>query len=110
MGSRSLSKWPPHDNRNRKRVHTIIFRVTPMQKEELERRIYLCDRKKQDYMFQSAVTRQVIVNGNARLYRRIEERLDALKPFLEQIAEGEHPEEPVLEEIRMLFELTENWE
>ena len=69
---RGRSKYPPHDRRNRSRPHTMIFRVTPRQQQELKCREFLCGRTIQDYMLQSAMTQQVIVAGDRALLERVE--------------------------------------
>lgn len=103
------SKYPPHDRRNRSRPHTMIFRVTPGQQQELKCREFLCGRTIQDYMLQSAMTQQVIVAGDRALLERIESKLDELEPLLKKLDKGEIVDQPVLEELRTVYEMTMEW-
>ena len=96
-------------NRKRKRPEILNVNVSLREKEEYLRRVYLSGRRKREYMMQSALTQSIIVNGNHHLYERVDERLSELKPKLEAIINGEHTDEPILEELRTIYELTESW-
>ena len=61
---------------NRKKSITIGFRVTPNERDELYKRIHLSGRTIQEYMLQSALCQQVVVVGNSRLQKEIQERLN----------------------------------
>ena len=96
-------------NRRRKRPEILNVGVSEREKSEYIRRVYLTGRQKREYMMQSALTQSIIVNGNHHLYERIDERLSELTPIIEDIINGQHVDEPILEEIRTIYELTENW-
>jgi hypothetical protein len=101
-----------HTKLNRKRVRPELLNVNiPMrEKKEYQRRVYLSGRKKREYMLQSALTGRVVVNGNHLLLERVNERLAEMEPKLHALIKGEQNDEPVLEELRTIYELTENWE
>ena len=100
-----------HTMLNRKRARPELLNVNiPMrEKKEYLRRVYLSGRKKREYMLQSALTGRVVVNGNHLLIERVNERLADLEPKLYVLIQGEESDEPLLEELRTIYELTENW-
>lgn len=101
-----------HTKLNRKRARPELLNVNiPMrEKKEYLHRVYLTGRRKREYMLQSALTGCVVVNGNHILLERVNERLEDLEPKLYVLIQGEESDEPLLEELRTIYELTENWE
>lgn len=106
----TMKKITKRNESNRKKCITVAFRVTPKERDELNKRIYLSGRTKQDYMLQSALEQSLIIVGNQHLYRRIIERLKDLEPLLHNIANGNSENEAVMAELRMIYEITETWE
>jgi len=98
------------ENYIRKRRRLLNINVYPEEKDEINRRVYLTGRDKVDYMIQSAKIQKCYVLGNRQLVCRINERLHYLIPRIEKIASGEKPQESDIEELRIIFELTESWE
>ena len=104
--------WKKRKKNEKNRTRNILLNVnvSQMQKDEINRRVYLTGRLKREYIIQSALEQQCYILGNHHLVERIDERLEELIPKLEAIEKGEQLDEPVLEELRTIYEITENWE
>lgn len=96
-------------NRKRARPELLNVNIPIREKKEYLRRVYLTGRRKREYMLQSALTGSVVVNGNHLLLERVDERLADLEPRIYALIQGEQNDEPLLEELRIIYELTENW-
>ena len=57
------------DNHNRWRSKTVAFRVSPEEDEQLERFVKLSGLTKQDYITRRLQCRDVVVQGNPRVYK-----------------------------------------
>ena len=71
------------DHQGRWRSHTIAFRISPEENDDLNRRVKLSGLTKQDYIIRRIQERNVIVQGNPRTYKALRnqmaEILDELK-------------------------------
>ena len=58
------------DDKNRWRNVTIAFRMSPEENEELNNRVKLSGfRTKQDYIIRRLLERDVVVQGNPKVYK-----------------------------------------
>lgn len=96
------------DEHNRKRDIIVNFRMSPREREELEKRIHLSGRRKQEYMIQSTLCQQIVVIGNKALFRRIEERLWELEPQLHKISK-DNINPIIITELRIIYEILDGW-
>jgi hypothetical protein len=69
--------------KNRARYRTVAFRMSEDEWHELEHRVALSGRQRQDYLIQSALYQQIAVVGNRLLGERLEQTLgDILKELV----------------------------
>lgn len=93
----------------RKRNVIINFRLSPEERTELETRIDLSGRPKQDYMIQSSLCQKIVVLGNKRLFEKVQQRLDKIEPQLHKMIESENIEPEAMTELRIIFEIMDGW-
>lgn len=66
------------DNKNRLRSVVVGFRMSPEEAELLNNLVKVSGLNKQDYLINRALQRDVIVNGNPRVYIGLKKELIAL--------------------------------
>ena len=64
------------DERNRWRNKTVAFRVSPEEDALLEAFVQLSGLTKQDYIARRLLAREVVVQGNPRVYKALREQLE----------------------------------
>ena len=89
------------DRHNRWRSITVGFRVSPEEAKQLDIAVALSGLTKQDYILKRLMNREVVVQGNPRVYialkRQLEEVLQELKAL-----QGETPPEELLDTICLI--------
>ena len=66
------------DNKNRWRNITVGFRVSPEENEQIERYAQLSGLTKQDYITRRLTGKDVVVQGNPRVYKALRDQLAEL--------------------------------
>ena len=66
------------DNHNRWRNKTVAFRVSPEEDEQLEIAVCLSGLTKQDYITRRLLNRDIVVQGNPRVYKALRDQLAAV--------------------------------
>ena len=66
------------DNHNRWRNKTVAFRVSPEENEQLEIAVRLSGLTKQDYITRRLLNRDIVVQGNPRVYKALRDQLAAV--------------------------------
>lgn len=90
------------DKHNRFRNITVGFRVSPEENEELNRAVALSGLPKQDYCYRKCMNRDVIVQGNPRLYKALKSQMSEFLTELKRISVGENVSEELLETISLI--------
>ena len=57
------------DNKNRWRSKTIVFRVSPEKDEQIDRYVKLSGLTKQDYITRRLTCKEVVIQGNPRVFK-----------------------------------------
>ena len=71
------------DKHNRWRNKTVAFRVSPEEDAQIETAVKLTGLTKQDYIIRRLLERDVVVQGNPRVYKALRDQLAAvLEPFV----------------------------
>ena len=94
-----------HKNRdecNRWRNKTVAFRVSPEEDRQLETYVKLSGLTKQDYITRRLLKREVIVQGNPRVFKALREQLAAVLEELRRIEAGAKTDQELLEVIQMI--------
>ena len=90
------------DKHNRWRNKTVAFRVSPEEDEQLELFVKLSGLTKQDYISRRLLEKDVVVQGNPRVYKALRDELAAVLDELRRIEAGESVNEELLDTIRMI--------
>ena len=90
------------DNHNRWRSKTIAFRVSPEENEQIEIAVRLSGLTKQDYIIRRLLERDVVVQGNPRVYKALRDQLAAVLDELRRIEAGQGVNEELLDTIQMI--------
>ena len=93
------------DEKARKRNNILNFRVTPTEKELIERRIELSGLDKASYFIQSCMYQKILVRGNIKSFDKIKKRLDELEQKLVAPTDISKLEPVERETIRMILEI-----
>ena len=90
------------DNHNRWRSKTVAFRVSPEEDEQLETFVKLSGLTKQDYITRRLLCRDVVVQGNPRVYKALRDQLVAVLEELKRIESGANVNDELLDVIEMI--------
>ena len=90
------------DEHNRWRNKTVAFRVSPEENEQIERYVELSGLTKQDYIIRRLLCRDVVVQGNPRVYKALRDQLAAVLDELRRIEAGQSVNDELLDTIQMI--------
>ena len=90
------------DKYNRFRSITVGFRVSPEEFEELNRAVALSGLPKQEYCYRKCMNRDVVVQGNPRVYKQLKVNLEMVLSELKRIENGSKIDAELLETIRLI--------
>lgn len=93
------------DNHNRWRNKTVAFRVSPEEDAQLEAFVKMSGLTKQDYITRRLLCRDVVVQGNPRVYKALRDQLAAVLDELRRIEAGAGVDDELLDIIRMMAEI-----
>ena len=90
------------DNHNRWRNKTVAFRVSPEEDREIETAVRLSGLTKQDYITQRLMCRDVVVQGNPRVYKALRNELAAVLDELRRIEAGARVDGELMDTIELI--------
>ena len=90
------------DNHNRWRSKTIAFRVSPEENEQIEIAVRLSGLTKQDYITRRLLNREIVVQGNPRVYKALRDQLAAVLEELRRMEAGGGMDDELLAIIRLI--------
>lgn len=93
------------DNRNRWRNITVGFRVSPEENEQINTAVRLSGLPKQEYCYRRCLDRDIIVQGNPRVYKALKNELAAVLTELKRIEAGGNIREELLDNIELITEI-----
>ena len=91
-----------YDGQGRWRSHTIAFRISPEENNDLNRRVKLSGLTKQDYIIRRIQFRDVVVQGNPRVYKALRNQLAAIFEELQCIPPSGQIDGDLLEIIKLI--------
>jgi len=91
-----------HDGKGRWRNKTVASRISPEEDEQLETAVRLSGLTKQDYIIRRLQCRDVVVQGNPRVYKALRNELAAVLEQLQRIEAGDSLDEDLLDTIHMI--------
>ena len=90
------------DNKNRWRNKTVAFRVSPEEDTQIETAVRLSGLTKQDYITRRLLCREVVVQGNPRVYKALRNELAAVLAELQRIEAGAGVDEELMDNIELI--------
>ena len=90
------------DSKGRWRSKTISFRMSPEEDLQLETFARLSGLTKQDYIINRLLNREVVVQGNPRVYKALRNELAAVLAELQRIENGGKIDEDLLTVISQI--------
>lgn len=90
------------DKYNRFRSITVGFRVSPEEFDELNRAVALSGLPKQEYCYRKCMNRDIVVQGNPRVYKQLKVNLEMVLSELKRIENGAEINAELLETIQLI--------
>ena len=90
------------DNKNRWRNKTVAFRVSLEEDAQIETAVRLSGLTKQDYITRRLLCREVVVQGNPRVYKALRNELAAVLAELQRIEAGDGVDEELMDNIELI--------
>ena len=90
------------DSKGRFRSRTIGFRVSPEEEKLINSAVALSGLTKQDYIVKRLLCRDVVVQGNPRVYKALRDQLAAVLNELRRIEAGDSVSDELLDVIEMI--------
>jgi len=91
-----------YDGQGRWRSKAVAFRMSPEEDAQLEMAVALSGLTKQDYIIRRLQCRDVVVQGNPRVYKALRNQLVAVLEELQYIAVGESVSADLLDTIELI--------
>ena len=90
------------DRHNCWRSKTVAFRVSPEEDVQIETAVRLSGLTKQDYITRRLLCREIVVQGNPRVYKALRNELNSVLEELKRIEAGQSIDGELLETIRLI--------
>lgn len=90
------------DRHNRWRSKAVAFRVSPEEDAQIETAVRLSGLTKQDYITKRLLCREIVVQGNPRVYKALRNELNSVLEELKRIEAGQSVGGELLETIRLI--------
>ena len=90
------------DNHNRWRSKTVAFRVSPEENEQLDRFVSLSGLTKQDYITRRLLCKDVVVQGNPRVFKALKNQFAAVLEQLQRIEAGTGVDDELMDTIELM--------
>ena len=90
------------DKHNRFRSITVGFRVSPEEHEHINVAVALSGLSKQEYCYRRCLGRDIVVQGNPKVYKALKDQLALVLEELKRIEAGQGISDELLENINQL--------
>jgi phosphodiesterase/alkaline phosphatase D-like protein len=90
------------DNHNRFRNITVGFRVSPEENEAINAAVKLSGLPKQEYCYRRCLERDIVVQGNPRVYKALRDQLAAVLTELQRMENAGGVTDELLELIELI--------
>jgi len=90
------------DEHNRWRSITVGFRVSPEESEQLNAAVALSGLSKQEYCYRRCMNREIVVQGNPRVYKALRNQLTAVLDELRRIETSGDVRDELLDNIELI--------
>lgn len=95
------------DSQGRWRSKTVSFRMSPEENTLLDSYARLSGMTKQDYMIARLLQKEIVVQGNPRVYRALRNQLDAVLMELRRIESAGQMEPERMDQIEYMVRIME---
>lgn len=95
------------DSQGRWRSKTVSFRMSPEENTLLDSYARLSGMTKQDYMIARLLQKEIVVQGNPRVYRALRNQLDAVLMELRRIESADQMEPERMDQIEYMVSIME---
>ena len=92
------------DRHNRWRNKTVAFRVSPDEDREIETAVRLSGLTKQDYITRRLLCRDVVVQGNPRVYKALRNQMADIYDELKRLERCSEANDELLYTIQLIAE------
>lgn len=93
------------DAKGRWRSLTVAFRMSPEENTELNMRVHVSGLTKQDYIIRRLQCRDVVVQGNPRVYKALRNELTAVLEELRRVEAGKAIRDELIDTIEMIADI-----
>ena len=93
------------DEHNRWRNKTVAFRVSPEEDKQIETYVRLSGLTKQDYITRRLTHRDIVVQGNPRVFKALRNQLADVLSELQRIEPGGKVNDELLDIIEMIADI-----
>ena len=93
------------DEHNRLRNKTVAFRVSPEEDKQIETYVRLSGLTKQDYITRRLTHRDIVVQGNPRVFKALRNQLADVLSELQRIEAGGDVNDELLDLIEMIADI-----
>lgn len=93
------------DDHNRWRNKTVAFRVSPEEDKQIETYVRLSGLTKQDYITRRLTHRDIVVQGNPRVFKALQNQLADVLSELQRIEAGGEVNDELLDVIEMIADI-----
>ena len=91
------------DDHNRWRNKTVAFRMSPEEANQLDAFVQMSGLPKQEYLIQRALQREVVVNGNPRVYKRLRIQMEAIHDDLQRVSAERFVDDELLDRVEQII-------
>jgi len=93
------------DDHNRWRNKTVAFRVSPEEDKQIETYVQLSGLTKQDYITRRLTHKDIVVQGNPRVFKALRNQLADVLAELQRIEAGGEVNDELLDLIEMIADI-----
>ena len=90
------------DKQKRFRSITVGFRVSPEEHEHINVAVALSGLSKQEYCYRRCLGRDIVVQGNPKVYKALKDQLALVLEELKRIEAGQGINDELLENINLI--------
>ena len=90
------------DNHNRWRNRTVAFRVSDEENAQIDLAVKITRLTKQDYITRRLLCKDVVVQGNPRVYKALRDQFAAVLDEIRRIEAGEGVNDELLDTINLI--------
>ncbi len=92
------------DRQGRWRNKTVAFRVSPQEDEAIETAVRLSGLSKQDYIIRRLLEKDIVVQGNPKVYKALKDELKKILEELKRIENASEVNTDLMEVITLVAE------